>query len=181
MLESLVKNTLDDWTIYVSIEPGPAAADIVDISRSILANQHHEIAVNDAVLGLWANPHHVLTRAFALGSEINLHLAENLLISPDATALALWYAEHHKPGWLCLNLLAGPCGSAAFLSDPRFPGQLFLAHTFNSLGFAMRGQEWHDLIEPGWFGGSGPQVAGGSSANWRTQGVGGWDWAISAS
>ena len=102
------------------------------------------------------------------------------MVSPDATALASWYADNHKPGWLCLNLLAAPCGSAAVLSDPRFPSELFLARTFNSLGFAARREEWCDLIEPVWFGGNEPLFAGGSVANWGTKGAGGWDWSIYA-
>jgi hypothetical protein len=180
MLESLIGNALGGWAIYVSIEPTPAAVDIVDISRSILANQRYEIVVNDAVLGIQANPHRALTRAFAAGSELNLYLEEDFVISPDTTALASWYAENHKPSWLCLNLLAGPCGSRAYLSDPRFPEQLFLARTFNSIGFATRREEWNRLIEPAWFGGSTPPVAGGPSANWQMRGTGGWgwDWAV---
>ena len=152
----------------------------MNICQSTLAGHAHEISVNDGILGVEAHPHRLLNRAFAGGSALNLYLEEDLLISPDATALALWYAEHHQPGWLCLNLLAVPCGSAAVLSDPRFPNELFLARTFNSLGFAVRREEWYGLLEPVWFGGKEPLVAGGWAANWGTRGVGGWDWSIYA-
>ena len=178
MLESLITNNLHGWTIYLSIEPSSGASEIVNICRSILANQRHEIMVNDVVLGIHTNPHKVITHAFAAGSTLNLHLEEDLLLSPDTTALASWYGQNHRAGWLCLNLLAGPCGSTTFLSDPRFPEQLFLARTFNSLGFVVRREEWENLIEPVWYGGAVPALEGGPLANWRTQGGGGWDWAI---
>ena len=180
LLQSLVRNELDGWRILVSIESSPATSDMMNICQSTLAGHAHEISVNDGILGVEAHPHRLLNRAFAGGSALNLYLEEDLLISPDATALALWYAEHHQPGWLCLNLLAVPCGSAAVLSDPRFPNELFLARTFNSLGFAVRREEWYGLLEPVWFGGKEPLVAGGWAANWGTRGVGGWDWSIYA-
>jgi glycosyltransferase involved in cell wall biosynthesis len=146
----------------------------------MLAGLSHELVVNDEVLGIQVNPHQVLGRAFAAGSNLNLFLEEDLLVSPDATAIASWFNENHQPGWLCLNLLAVTCGSAGTLSDPQTPNELFLARTFNSLGFVARRQEWYDLIEPMWFGGNDPRVAGGWTANWGTKGVGGWDWSIYA-
>jgi hypothetical protein len=177
LLHSLVRNELDGWKIFVAIEPSSTAAELVSICESTLAGQSHEITVNEVTLGIRVNPHRVLSRAFATGSALDLYLEEDLLVSPDATAMALWYAENHKPAWLCLNLLAGPCGSAAMLSDPRFPNQLFLARTFNSLGFVVRREEWCDLMEPNWFGGGLPELAGGLAANWRTS-FAGWDWSI---
>lgn len=180
LLDSLARNDLDGWTIFVSIEPSSATSEMLSICQSMLAIQSHEITVNDEVLGIEANPHHLLSRAFAAGSALNLYLEEDLVVSPDATAIASWYAKNHRPGWLCLNLLAAPCGSAGTLSDPRSPNELFLARTFNSLGFVARREEWYDLLEPVWFGGNGPRVAGGWAANWGTKGAGGWDWSIYA-
>ena len=177
LLHSLMRNELDGWRISVAIEPSSAAADLVGICKSVLAGQNHEIKVNNETLGIRANPHRALNRAFAAGSALNLYLEEDLLVSPDATAMALWYAENHKPAWLCLNLLAGPCGSAALISDSRFPEQLFLAHTFNSIGFVVRREEWHGLMAPNWFGGGLPELAGGPTANWGTY-ASGWDWSI---
>ena len=180
LLVSLTRNDLEGWTILVSIEPGSATSDMINICQSTLAGHNHEITVNSEILGIETHPHRLLNRAFAGGSALNLYLEEDLVVSPDTTALASWYAEHHEPGWLCLNLLAAPCGSAAVLSDPRLPNELFLARTFNSLGFAARREEWCGLIEPVWFGGNEPLVAGGWAANWGTKGVGGWDWSIYA-
>ena len=177
MLQSLVRNELDGWTIFVSIEPTSVAPDLVSICKTTLAGHGCEIAINDKVLGIRDNPHNAISRVFAAGSALNLHLEEDLLVSPDVTALSSWYAEHHEPSWLCLNLLAGPCGSGALLSDSRFPGELFLARTFNSLGFAVRREEWQSLMAPSWFGAGVPELAGGSAANWRTN-ASGWDWAI---
>jgi glycosyltransferase involved in cell wall biosynthesis len=180
MLGSLASNNLEGWTIHIAIEPSSATSDMLDICHSVLAGLSHEISVNDEVLGVEVNPHRVLTRAFAAGADLNLFLEEDLLVSPDATAIAYWFGENHKPGWLCLNLLAATCGSAGTLSNPLWPNELFLARTFNSLGFAARREEWYGLIEPIWFGSSVSQVAGGWAANWGTKGGGGWDWSIYA-
>ena len=85
-----------------------------------------------------------------------------------------------NPAGYALTCWRRPVVRLRCLSDPRFPNELFLARTFNSLGFAARREEWCDLIEPVWFGGTEPLLAGGWAANWGTRGVGGWDWSIYA-
>jgi hypothetical protein len=106
---------------------------MVNICEDMLAGLSHEITVNDEVLGIEVNPYRVLSRAFAAGSNLNLFLEEDLLISPDATAIASWFGENYKPGWLCLNLLAATCGSAGTLSDPRMPTNYsWLVHSIRS-------------------------------------------------
>jgi hypothetical protein len=177
LLQSLLTNELGGWTIFVSIEPTSVASELVSICEATLAGHSFEIAINDKVLGIRDNPHNALSRVFAAGSALNLHLEEDLLVSRDVTALSAWYVGHHEPTWLCLNLLAGPCGSGALLSDSRFPDELFLARTFNSLGFAVRREEWQSLMAPNWFGAGLPELAGGGAANWRTS-ASGWDWAL---
>jgi hypothetical protein len=113
--------------------------------------------------------------SFAAGATLNLYLEEDLLVSPDATALALWYEHHHEPHWLCLSLLAGGCGSATFLSNPLYPDVLFEGRSFNSLGFAVRLQEWGRFFRPGWFGDPHARPRKGDAA-WRNHW--GWDWSI---
>jgi len=114
--------------------------------------------------------------AFDQGSRLNIYLEEDMLVSPDLTTLAAWYAAEHRPNWLCLNLIAGPCGSAGLLSNAAFPEQLFEARTFNSLGFVMRPEEWEAHAREAWLGKPGPAGVTSIHARWRWSW--GWDWSL---
>ncbi len=175
-LKSLVTNDLDGWHVSVRIEPSEKARLFVGLTHGILANVSHSVVVNDRRLGITDNPFRNIDDAFASGSRLNLCLEEDLLVSPDATALALWYERHHRPHWLCLSLLAGPCGTTGMLSNPALPETLFEGRTFNSLGFAVRREEWSSHIREAWLTPHEPGFTG--HAQWRT-GMG-WDWAIYA-
>jgi len=174
LFDTLLANDLSGYTIAVAIEPSERTREVLALCQVRLSGRDHRIVVNDAVLGVRANPYHLLRRVFEDGSAFNLYLEEDLEIAPDTTRLAEWYVANHRPEWLCLNLLAGPCGSAAMLSDPGHPDELVAARTFNSLGFAVRREEWHRHLEPIWMGGM-PRSA--TRAPPRMQ-QWGWDWSI---
>jgi hypothetical protein len=175
-LETLRANELGGWRIIIGIEPGPQARDFAAIAAAELPGCDYELTVNDAVLGVTENPFRTIERAFAAGSELNLAIEEDLLLAPDATALALWYEAHHRPRWLCLSLLAGPCGSSGLLSNPTYPDVLFESRTFNSIGYAVRRSEWRGLVAPVFLGTKQPRLP--RDAAWVSQW--GWDWSIYA-
>jgi hypothetical protein len=177
MLASLVTNDLAGWRLVIRIEPGPAAGQFLAIAAELLTAVEHDIAVNEAVLGIRMNPFHAIEAAFAGGSPLNLCLEEDFILAPDAAALALWYERHHRPHWLCLSLLAGPCASAGFLSNQRYPTVLFEAHTFNSIGFALRREEWERHVRGVWKMEGGDRPRGGI-LDWTRHW--GWDWSIYA-
>ena len=174
MLETLLANDLTGWRIVIQIDASPVAGDIAQIAHSLLDNHDRDIVVNPVRLGVRENPFRLLERVFREGSEFNLYLEEDLLLAPDATKLALWYEAHHRPEWLCLNLIAGGCASRGLLSNSDHPSLLFSGTTFNSLGFAVRQQEWRRFIEPAWMT-ERPDVV-------KYDGVptGGWDWQVYA-
>ncbi|MGE0229191.1 MAG: hypothetical protein AB7I38_11410 [Dehalococcoidia bacterium] len=174
MLESLVANDLDGWTVLVRVEPGPRAAEFAPIAAELLRGVDCDLRVNSERRGITVNPFLTLEEAFARGSHLNLYLEEDFLVSPDATRLALWYARQRRDHWLCLSLLAGPCGSAGLLSNPAHPDLLFEARTFNSIGFVLRREEWLHHLRDVWLGRDGR--AGGIHANWRYNW--GWDWSV---
>jgi hypothetical protein len=173
-LASLAANDLDGWRIVIRIEPSDAAPEFAAIAASMLRGRDCSLTVNARVLGVRDNPLGAIDQAFAEGSTLNLCLEEDLLLAPDATALAAWYARHHQPGWLCLNLMAGPCGSTGPLSDRRHPDALFVAKAFNSLGFAVRGEEWHAHMRAAWLR---RQTVLATPDGGRPKG---WDWSIYA-
>jgi hypothetical protein len=172
MLETLLANELSGWRILIQIDASPVADDMARMAESLLDGHDRDIAINSSRLGVRENPYRLLERVFAEGSALNLYLEEDLLLSPDATRLASWYETNHCPEWLCLNLIAGGCASAGLLSNPDFPTLLFTGPTFNSLGFAVRRQEWQRLMAPAWMRDREGVVKFDGKA------TGGWDWQI---
>jgi hypothetical protein len=176
-LLSLVDNDLAGWLIVIRVEPGPRAAEFEPIAAEILAGRNYNLKVNERVLGIRLNPFSAIEAAFAAGSTLNLCLEEDMRIAPDATALALWYEAHHRPEWLCLSLLAGPCGSTALLSNPNYSDLLFTAKTCNSIGVAIRREEWTTHVRAVWNGERRLPWRKGALA-WRYNW--GWDWSLYA-
>lgn len=174
-LASVLANDLTGWRFVIRIEPGDRAAQIVEVARQMLGDRDYSLVVNDRRLGIRENPFRTIDQAFAEGAVLNLALEEDMLVARDVTAMALWFAEHHRPSWLCLSLLAGPCGSTAFISDPRYPDLLFESRTFNSHGFAVRRQEWERHMRAAWMGVANFRPDKGFGA-WRHHW--GWDWSI---
>jgi hypothetical protein len=175
LLLSLRQNDLDGWRVAIAID-GDRAHDFSEIARNELDGLDYQLTANPTVLGIKLNPFQLLSRVFSEGSILNLYLEEDLLVSPDATRLALWYHRNHRLKWACLNLVSGACGSAGFLSNPSYPDLLFESHTFNSLGFVTRSAEWFGVFKPAWMGSDGPPGTRSKYADWRTHW--GWDWSI---
>jgi hypothetical protein len=176
LLVSLLRNDLRGFRILVAAEPCEQTPAILDVCRSYLSGLDHDIHVNDAVLGIRENPRRLLAKTFEGGSDYNIYLEEDLEVAPDLVRMAEWYFANHRPAWLCLNLIAGPCGSAGLLSDPRYPGQLFTSRTFNSLGFVVRRPEWFAFMAGPWQGRPVPAGPDGRRAHWQLHH--GWDWSI---
>lgn len=173
-LTCLARNDLAGWHVRIRIEPSDKAGEFVEIADQLLAGLHYDIGVNQRRLGLALNPFIAIQGAFESGSVLNLHIEEDFLLAPDATAMALWYQRNHRPHWLCLSLLAGPCGFTGMLSNPAFPDTLFEARAFNSIGFALRRQEWEAHVRPAWP--LKPVARREYFRGWRY--AWGWDWAV---
>ena len=167
LLSSLVENDLTGWQIFIRIEPSPVADEFVGIARDLLNGRCYGVAINSERRGVRLNPFSLMKDVFGLGSDMNIYLEEDMLVSPDLTSLADWYLYHQQPEWLCLSLLAGGCGSAGLISQPDYPDILFLANSFNSLGFVVTSASWRQHFQPNWM-----VDAPGSGV------PGGWDWAI---
>jgi hypothetical protein len=173
-LRCLVRNDLAGWDIVIRIEPSAISGRFIEIAGELLAGSSYRVEVNERRLGLALNPFAAIESAFAQGSALNLHIEEDFLLAPDATAMALWYQRNHRPNWLCLSLLAGPCGSMGMLSNPAYPDMLFETRVFNSIGFALRREEWEAHVRPVW---PVKPVSGGVGVRgWRY--AWGWDWAV---
>jgi hypothetical protein len=175
-LQTLSSNDLDGWRIHIRIEPTERSRQFVEIAAATLPAGSYRLDVNRERLGIRRNPRAVIDDAFAGGSLFNLHVEEDLLLAPDATAMARWFESHHRPHWLCLSLLAGPCGWPGMLSNPGFPDSLLEMRVFNSIGFAFRKAEWLEYIRPAWEDPTTPAHHPASPGQWRTHW--GWDWSV---
>ena len=167
LLESLVKNDLTGWQIFCRIEPSPLSEEFVKIAREILTPYCYGLAVNTERRGVRNNPFSLLKDVFEFGSEINIYLEEDLIVSPDMIALAEWFYRNGNPDQLCLSLLAGGCGSAGLISQPDHPRVLYLDKTFNSYGFVILRDAWYRHFEPNWL------IDRPESGAFT-----GWDWAM---
>ena len=175
MIVTLLDNALGSWSIHIAIEPSPYASDMARMAAGLLAKcENFQIDINEQRLGVIHNPRRLIENAFQKGAELVLHLEEDLLVAPDATALAQWFQRNHQPDWLCLNLLSGSCGSAGMISNPDFPHILFPSKTFNALGFAVRREEWGQHMHPAWLHAE-QAIVGLNGVP-----TGGWDWAVAA-
>jgi hypothetical protein len=174
LLKTLAANDLAGWRVLIGIEPSPMADDNLAAAAKHLQGCNWDATINQERLGIKENPLRLMERAFAEGSQLNLYLEEDLLVSPDATKLALWYDANHRPEWLCLSLVAGGCASAGLLSNADYPDMLFAGHTFNSLGFAVRREEWQRYMREAWIN-EPARIAQFDGAP-----TGGWDWSIFA-
>jgi hypothetical protein len=90
LLESLVANDLAGWQVIIRVEPSERSGEFTAIAEDVLAGIEYDLKVNPRARGIMLNPFLPIEEAFAAGSRLNLHLEEDLLVAPDATALALW-------------------------------------------------------------------------------------------
>lgn len=89
------------------IDPGDDA--VAEVCRSWIARMpiQTEVHVNEERLGVAGNPYRAYSTVFdQLGSDFNVAIEDDALLSPDALELALWFLENH----------CGPEGRYQFLS-----------------------------------------------------------------
>src|SRR5215203_2670680 len=88
-LEALSRASgVGNWHLYIGLEPGNDAC--AEVCRSIRF-MPCTILYNETALGIRGNPYNVLRHAFEQGSELNIHLEDDIIVSPDVCELAQWY------------------------------------------------------------------------------------------
>ena len=151
MLRSLVANDLEGWVIHIFVEPSQKQSEIGRIAEAVLGRNSWHLHCNEKRLGVKRNPFHAQHYVFELGSELNIYLEEDLLLAPDVTRLASWYAKHCEPNEVCLNLITGGCVSSGLVSYPGHDDVVVGMGVFNSLGFVASVEQWRQYIKPHWF------------------------------
>ncbi len=171
LLKSLAANDLRGWQIFVQLEPSEFLDEFRAAAAESLSEVPLSITVNAQRLGIRENPYSLLSRVFDDGADLVLYLEEDLLLAPDATALARWFADNHRSEWMCLSLLSGGCGSKGFISDRTHPEILFTGKSFNSLGFAVLHNEWERHLRSAW-------LADEPTYDCHGRAGCGWDWSV---
>lgn len=90
MLESLRRNNCEGYTLIISLEPSSVSERVLDTIYKmtpcpIQLNRHYNR------IGLSLNTFLAPALTFAAGSDFNVYLEDDLILSPDALDLSNWY------------------------------------------------------------------------------------------
>jgi hypothetical protein len=123
---------------------------------------------NVSRLGVRANPYNLLRTIFDSGVDNVLYAEDDLVLSPDATALSNWYFSTFPQGsYLALGLFN-------YSSDDKqrhgAPTAIYSSKKFSALGLALDRSAWEQWFKPYWF----------NDDLWKLYGEYhvGWDWSI---
>jgi hypothetical protein len=142
-LDALKQNDLSHFDkLYFGIEPGNK--EVENICRSVNFIDTH-VHVNPKKLGVRNNPYLLLKRVFKHGSKFNLYLEDDMLISPDATKLSLWYEQLENINeYVCLTLFRKDY-------DTKDYEGITTSSAFSALGFAINNYQWINYFAGNWF------------------------------
>jgi hypothetical protein len=156
--------------LFISIDPGFDAVGVVCRDWATRLPIPVEVAVNGAALGVAGNPLRAYSRAFdESGSDFNVAIEDDAVLSPDALELALWFYDRHAGGgrYSFLNLCDHYDYRGAGRNKRAVPERPeLLAETSNlSAPFAwcLPRREW-GFVRANW------------NANSRS--IPGWDWSL---
>jgi hypothetical protein len=136
-----------DWHLVVGLEPG--SEECAALCEAI-AFMPRTIRRNAERLGVRANPFQLLDFVFGRGAALNVYLEDDTVPSPDATALATWYAgQLDGDRWAggrsaCLGLFSYSTGG-----EP--PDELMVADGFLPWGLAFTRVQWEAHFRPYWW------------------------------
>lgn len=140
MIESLKRNNLEGYTLFIGVEPDNLS--VVEYCQN-LNFMPTKVTVNPQRLGVAWNPFATISRAFDSGSDFNVAVEDDLILSPDALDLANWFFALPENPYLCLGLFN-------YESDPTFPDQVEMVDEFTPLGWAITASIWRRLIKSNW-------------------------------
>jgi len=166
MLDTLKENNLEGYKLYVNAEPNQAVIDVIRSVDFIPTT----VIVNRDRLGVRQNPYNCIQRAFDDGSTFNVHLEDDIILSPDTLQLASWYYKEYKDKPLThLNY-----GMFNYKSNPDEPDKIqVIEGKFIGLGWCTFKECWNKWYKPYWFD---DKI---NAEVWSPQTVG-WDWSIAA-
>lgn len=143
VLESLSKNDLNGFHLYCGVEPGNN--EIIETINSINFIDK-TVVINEKRLGINGNPFNILSRAFNEGSEFNVYLEDDVIISPDAIKMSDWYLNYPcKNDYFCFNLFHHKSSSNESDTTKIFPSKIFTPY-----GFCLTKNSWNNYFKNNW-------------------------------
>ena len=155
LLQSLVRADLSGWKVFCSIEPTAVRNQQLNLIAKYIPDA--EVILNTDRLGVNLNPFYILNKVFQEGSELNLYLEEDIIISPDSCSVADWFSlKDLDKKYLCLCL--GNRGVTLFSYQDKAdsnPSTCMLtprngAATFNAIGVVITEYRWYNDFKPHW-------------------------------
>jgi len=167
-LESLSSQDIGDYKIICSAEKSAECIDILKncgLPMTILIKSNSSGVRSHS--GARDNMYNVLNYAFENGSDFNVHLEDDFLLSPDAINLANWYYENYKNDPYTYTSY----GLFNWGSTGNDFNGLVTATTFHGLGWCAFKENWTECYGKYWY----DDKLARKHAN-----AYGWDWAIEA-
>jgi len=165
-LNCLKKQSLDGYEIFCSAEACPACIDVLKncgLKMNILLKPNSSGSKSHS--GARLNMFNVLNAAFDAGSDFNLHLEDDFLLSPDAVDLANWYYNNFKDKPLSY------ISYGLFGFSPRGDDYTALEEVsfFEGLGWCTFKEGWQSCYKNNWFD---------DTLARKYFNTYGWDWAV---
>jgi hypothetical protein len=165
VLQSLSINDLSGYSkLYCAIEPG--CDEVFELCRNIKFIPT-ELILNEEVLGVKRNPYELLNRLFEDGSDYNVYLEDDSILSPDAILLSNFFYDNFKHD----EYFA--CCFHNYKSDKAQKKKCIAVQELVAIGFSLFKSAWNKWFKPYWFDDA-------VAREYDTGGVG-WDWSIRGS
>lgn len=156
------------WQLFVSIDPSDKTQEIIECLSEDYGFDNVTMVVNKERKNHRRNQHDAIAMAFNAGSTFNLHLDDDLFISPDALALASFYEKRFSAA----PLTCGSYGLFNYGSDATAAQRIIMRKgTFTGLGWCIFRENWEKIFSPLWFDDS-------YARNVFSVITYGWDWNI---
>lgn len=146
VIESLSKNDWYDYKLFIQLEPSEPDIQqkMLDICKSI-DFVPTDVHVNRTQLGVNFNNYYLIERMIKEeGSEFNIHLEEDVKLSPDAIKMAEWFYNYEKRDDYLF------CVFRQDNNDLETPLKMNEVKKFHPWGWCFNTQKWTDHIKPRW-------------------------------
>lgn len=151
-LDSLHRNNLSGYHIFFTLEPGNKA---VESLCKGFRHENKDILINKTRLGVEKNINLSIQRAFLSGSDFNVHIEDDVVLSGDAMDLANWFLGlNTRDKYLALGFFN--------FHSTKERNNIVIPHDgitsgiknapFYTLGWACSKFQWDTYISPRWFG-----------------------------
>lgn len=167
-LDSLSKQPISDYTIICSAENSPECLDVLEHwgnPITILRKPHS--SGRKSHVGARDNMYNVLSTAFKMGSDFNVHLEDDFILSPDAIDLANWYYNCYKDTpmtYMCYGLFNWSSAGNDYAGLTEAPA-------FHGLGWCAFKENWYTCYDKCWYD---------DNLARKYANAYGWDWAVEA-